>query len=111
MASAWHGAARTRDSMESAVASIGSLAATSYGPGGRAKVIRANAHGGALTVTSSSHRLFSAVKLEHPVALVLVELLAARQARGADGGLFTMLLATGLLRGALATTTAKCVNN
>jgi chaperonin GroEL (HSP60 family) len=75
------------------------LATSSFGPRGRSKVLT-NAHGGAITVTSISHRLVANLWPEDPLARVLLELLSTRQARGADGGLFTVIFATALLRGA-----------
>ena len=76
------------------------LAGSCYGPCGRAKMVRANEEASALMVTTTSHRLFAALRLPEPIAQVVLELLASRQARGADSGLFTILLATGLVRGA-----------
>ena len=87
--------------MEEALRVINRLAATSYGPGGRSKVVRASGSSEGVLVTSISHRLFGVLRLEHPVAKVLLELLNHRQAQGADGGLFTVLLATELLLGVL----------
>lgn len=75
------------------------LATSSFGPRGRSKLLT-NAHGGAITVTSISHRLVANLRPEDPLAKVLLELLSTRQARGADGGLFTVIFATALLRGA-----------
>lgn len=85
-----------------AVRSMRELAASSYGPTGRSKIIQAGAAGagGALTVTTTSHRLFGALSLDDPLARVLLQLLEARQERGADGGLFTVMLAAGLVLGA-----------
>ena len=77
-----------------------SLAATSYGPMGRSKIVQPRAGSGTLTVTSMSHRLFGELQLEHPVARVLLQMLAGRQVRGADGGLFTVMLACSLVLGA-----------
>ena len=79
-----------------------SLAASSYGPRGRSKIVRVGGGraGAAVTVTTTSHRLFAALRLEHPAVKVLGELVAARQARGADCGLFTVLIASSLLIGA-----------
>jgi hypothetical protein len=54
---------------------------------------------GASTLTSVSHRLVANLRPDEPIAKVLLELLGARQARGADGGLFTVIFATALLRG------------
>ena len=85
------------------LASLQSLAASSYGPAGRSKIVQAGgpeAVGGAITLTSISHRLFGALCMEDPFAKVLLQLLAARQERGADGGLLTIMVATGLVRGA-----------
>lgn len=75
------------------------LAATSYGPGGRSKIVRAGAAGGNLTVTTTSHRLLGALTLENPVARVLAQLIASRQERGADGGLLTIMIACGIVLG------------
>ena len=52
--------AHTAESQRGWLTLLGQLAATSYGPGGRSKMVRANAEGGAVTITSTSHRLFSA---------------------------------------------------
>ena len=93
-------AQQTRRSSTLALDTLSHLASTCYGPAGRSKIVRANASGGGLTVTSTSHKLFSALVLHEPIAKVVLELLVARQAKGADGGLFTVLLTTGLLRGA-----------
>ena len=68
------------------------LAASSYGPAGCSKIVQAGEAGGALTVTTTSHRLFGALCLDDPVAKVLQQLLTARQERGADGGLLTIML-------------------
>jgi len=76
------------------------LAASSYGPAGCSKIVQAGEAGGALTVTTTSHRLFGALCLDDPVAKVLQQLLTARQERGADGGLLTIMLAAGLVLGA-----------
>ena len=94
------GEEETRRSSTLALDTLSHLASTCYGPAGRSKIVRANASGGGLTVTSTSHKLFSALALHEPIAKVVLELLIARQAKGADGGLFTVLLTTGLLRGA-----------
>ena len=94
------GEEETRRSSTLALDTLSHLASTCYGPAGRSKIVRANASGGGLTVTSTSHKLFSALALHEPIAKVVLELLVARQAKGADGGLFTVLLTTGLLRGA-----------
>ena len=94
------GEEETRRSSTLALDTLSHLASTCYGPAGRSKIIRANASGGGLTITSTSHKLFSALALHEPIAKVVLELLIARQAKGADGGLFTVLLTTGLLRGA-----------
>ena len=93
-------AQQTRRSSTLALDTLSHLASTCYGPAGRSKIVRANASGGGLTITSTSHKLFSALALHEPIAKVVLELLIARQAKGADGGLFTVLLTTGLLRGA-----------
>ena len=50
-----------------------SLAASSYGPLGRSKMVQPRAGSGTLTVTSTSHRLFGELQLEHPVARVLLQ--------------------------------------
>ena len=76
---------------------ISRLAMSSYGPGGRSKLVRTSGSSEAVLATSISHRLFSVLRVEHPVARVLVELLNHRQAHGQDGGLFTVILATQLL--------------
>lgn len=78
------------------------LAASSYGPAGRAKLIRPDTAGecSSVTVTSISHRLFGALLVEDAVARVLLQLVAARQTRGADGGLLTLQLAALLVLGA-----------
>lgn len=55
---------------------------------------------GVLTVTTTSHRLFGALTIEHPAARVLAQLLASRQERGADGGLLTIMLACSIVLGA-----------
>ena len=94
------GEEETRCSSTLALDTLSHLAGTCYGPAGRSKIVRANASGGGLTVTTTSHKLFSALALHEPIAKIVLELLVARQAKGADGGLFTVLLATGLLRGA-----------
>jgi hypothetical protein len=96
------GKARSRGNcgMEPCISALRALAAIALGPGGRAHTICANACGGAITVTSTSHRIFDAVWLEHPAARAVVQLLAARQARGADGGLLTVLVASELIMGA-----------
>ncbi len=86
-----------RSPAASALAMMNELAASSYGPAGRSKIVRSGIAGGALLVTTTSHRLFGALRLEHPVARVLLDLLASRQARGADGGLFTVMVASSLL--------------
>ena len=91
-------AAATQKSASMALDAVWLLASTSYGPAGRSKLVRAN-EAAALTVTTASHVLFSAVKLDEPVAKVILELLAARQQKGADGGLFTVMFAASLLRG------------
>ena len=91
-----YGERRTSSTSEQAIRLLHQLAASSFGPGGRFKMIRANDQG-ALTVTTTSHRLFGALRMDHPVCRVIVELLGARQAHGADGGLSTVMLATGLL--------------
>ena len=91
-------AAATQKSASTALDAVWLLASTSYGPAGRSKLVRAN-EAAALTVTTTSHVLFSAVKLDEPVAKVILELLAARQQKGADGGLFTVMFAASLLRG------------
>ena len=93
------GEEETRRSSTLALDTLSHLASTCYGPAGRSKIVRANASGGGLTVTSTSHKLFSALTLHEPIAKVILELLVARQAKGADGGLFTVLLTTGMLRG------------
>ena len=93
------GEEETRRSSTLALDTLSHLASTCYGPAGRSKIVRANASGG-LTITSTSHKLFSALALHEPISKVVLELLIARQAKGADGGLFTVLLTTGLLRGA-----------
>jgi len=83
-------------SSHSALQLLRTLSASSYGPAGKSKIIRASSDG-ALTITSTSHRIFGAIRVEQPLARVLLELTSARQAGGADGGLFTLLLATELL--------------
>ena len=75
------------------------LAATSFGPHGTSKTVRSGAQG-TLTITSVSHRLFDAVRLDHPIARAVVQLLQARQAKGADGGLLTVIIASSLVLGA-----------
>jgi len=91
------GTQESRESTRVALEIIRDLAASCYGPSGRPKLIRANESGGAVTVTSTSHRLFGAMRLQHPAARVLLELLSARQAHGADGGHFTLMLSTELV--------------
>lgn len=78
------------------------LASSSYGPAGRSKVVQGSAQGsrGAVTVTSTSHRLFGALSIKDPIGLVLMQLLTARQERGSDCGLFTIMVATRVLLGA-----------
>jgi len=75
------------------------LATSSYGPRGRSKLLT-NANGGCITLTSISHRLVTNLRPDDPLAKVLLELLSSRQARGADGGLFTIIFASALLRSA-----------
>ncbi|KAL3924410.1 MAG: hypothetical protein SGPRY_003922 [Prymnesium sp.] len=72
------------------------LAASSYGPSGSSKIVRASPTSPPL-VTSLSHRLFGALACDEPLCRVLLDLLAAKQANGSDGGLFTLLLASHLL--------------
>ena len=79
----------------SCLSTLRDLSATSFGPGGRSKIIRNTKHS-ALTVTSISHRLFAAVRLEHPAASALLQLLTDRHAKGADGGMLTVLLASSI---------------
>ena len=67
-----YGAQRTAQTSEAVLAALQELALSTLGPAGRFKMIRANAQG-ALTVTSTSHRLFGALRLEHPLARVLAE--------------------------------------
>jgi hypothetical protein len=86
--------------MEQSLAALRRLAASSYGPAGRSKVLRANANSNGTLVTSISHRLFGALHVEHPAMRVLLESLQQRQS--ADGGLFTVLLATELLLSVIA---------
>ena len=74
-----------------------SIASTSIGPAGRPKLIRPHGQCSSVTVTSVSHRLFGNLKLSHPIGRVVQQLLVARQARGSDGGLLTVLLACRLI--------------
>ena len=87
---------------KSALRTINQVAASALGPHGRSQLVQAGktGGGGAVTVTSTSHRIFDALRIDHPAARVLLQLLAARQARGADGGLLTVLLASSLVLGA-----------
>lgn len=79
------------------LAPLEELAVSSYGPLGRAKLLT-NAHGGAATLSSVSHRLVAAAGSRPAAAKVLLELLSTRQARGADCGLFSIIFATALIR-------------
>lgn len=76
------------------------LACTSIGPMGRPKLIRPRPECSAVVVTSMSHRLFGALKVENPVVRILQQFLAARKCRSADGGLLSIIIACRLVLGA-----------
>ena len=96
--SAFAGAVQGNPSWLACMATLRQLAATSIGPLGYSHVIQANASS-AVTVTSISHRLFDQLRIEHPAARAVLQLLQLRQAKGADGGLLTVLMATSLVLG------------
>ena len=76
------GPAATAAAAEAALRVLHGLSDSSYGPGGRLKLVQSSPDAGAITLTSTSHRLFGAVRMVEPTGKVLLELLAGRQARG-----------------------------
>ncbi|KAK3271756.1 hypothetical protein CYMTET_19911, partial [Cymbomonas tetramitiformis] len=81
---------------------IGNIATAAYGPNACHKIIQANESSGPTTITSISGRLFEAIRIDHPVAKLLVDGTALSQHRNqGDCGLLSVILACRLLAGAL----------
>lgn len=92
---AFAGPVHSNPAWQSCLKTMQHLAADSVGPRGFPQVIRPN-EDAAPVLTSISHRLFDQLNIDHPAARAMLQMLQARQAKGADGGLLTVYLASTL---------------
>jgi hypothetical protein len=83
-------------SVQQSAHALHELAASSYGPAGRFKAIRSQLDAESVTVTSCSSRIFGNLALKDPISRLLCQTLTNHVAAYSDGGLFMMLMATGL---------------
>eukprot|EP00741_Cyanophora_paradoxa_P008061 tig00001250_g7800.t1 len=92
----------TAHSVERAMRDLAAVCLSSYGPGGRWKLIQKGPDGGTTLLSSLSSRVLEFLEVTNPAAKVLVELVGHQQKQCGDGGLFALSLAAELVAGASA---------
>ena len=95
---AFLGLAVTRATTAAACGALADLFLGALGPGGRHPLVQRNAASRAVVATTCSSRVADAVRVDHPVARVVLEAVRGHQRRWGDAGLLSAFLATRLVQ-------------